>query len=239
MEHINITKPKRRENGTYAANIFVEEKQRYVLHAPQSVIVGAKDISEAERYLYIKNRKVNNEVCDLNKVIIDIVKENCDQWFKNAVNPDLIEEYYTNTIIYDRKYGDLIRLKVVDFEQEVPFHKPVDVRLTLMSIRFYKQKFVIEWTLDHVEASSLDVHNLFDVEESEEEEVAAPLTEDMEAIREEYMAMLQRMKEDLVQQLQRVEARLEELDNVRQSLTSMNTEEAFFQTCARIDKLLG
>lgn len=238
MEHLNITKPKRRENGTYAGSIFLGEKNRFELHASNSVIVSQKDISEAEKYIYIKNRKVNNIICDLNKVIIDIVKENCDVWFKNSVNSDLIEEYFTNTIVYDRKYGDLIRLKVIDLEHDIPLHKPVDVSLTLLNIRFYKQKFVIEWTLDRVETSSLDVHNLFD-ESEEEEEVAEPLTDDMYAIREEYIGMLQRMKEEMREKLASLETRMGEVEEVLEDVQNINSEESFFKACARLENFLA
>lgn len=239
LDLLNITKPKKRENGTYAGNIFLDEKNRYVLHAPSSIIVAEKDISEAEKYIYIKNKKINNEVCDLNKAVIDIVKDNCENWFRNSINPDLVEEYYTNTIVYDKKYGDLIRLKVVEFEHEMPMHKPVNLVLTLTNIRFYKQKFVIEWVLEEVKPATLDVRNLFDVDESDEEEaVAEPLCEDIESICEEYMRILSDRKQVLHEQLNEVQTKLDQLLGLEDLLSKVQSEETFFQICEQLDKFL-
>lgn len=238
---LHITKPKKRENGTYAGSIFIQEKERYRLNAPNSVIVGEKIISEAEKYIFIKNRKINNAICDLNKAVIDIVKENCYSWFKNNINAELVDEYYTNTIVYDKKYGDLIRLKVVDLEHEVPLNQPVHLQLDLVNIRFYKQKFVIEWVLQEVRTSTLDVRSLFDVEESDsdtEEDIALPLSEDMVAICEEYKSILEEKKIKLMSEKESLEQKLRLLEDLEDGLCNVTSEESFFQVCEKLDKFL-
>lgn len=239
LADLHITKPKKRENGTYAGNIFVSEKERYRLNAPNSVIVGEKGISEAEKYIYIKNRKINNAICDLNKAVIDVVKENCYSWFKNNINAELVDEYYTNTIVYDKKYGDLIRLKVIDLEHEVPLNQPVHLQLDLVNIRFYKQKFVIEWVLQEVRTSTLDVRSLFDVEETDsEEEIALPLSEDMMSICDEYKCVLSDRKAMLEEEKERIEHKLKELMKLEEALGGVTSEESFFHVCENLDKFL-
>lgn len=231
---LHITKPKKRENGTYAANIYIQgTKQRYVFDAPGSVIMEIKDISEAEKYFLIKNRKCNAIMCDLNAAVLTQVTENCEAWFRNSLNPSLIDDYFTNTVIYDRQHGDVLRLKVIDMEEEgVPVHRPVNLKFALVAIRFYRQKFVLEWTLEAMEEGGNGVLFQPDADEGDEDavEVAAPTQEEIRDIQKNYVAELKR-------RLEEAEAAASQIRELLEEVRCLGPQ-TFFQVCDRVDKFL-
>lgn len=256
-----ITTPKKRENGSFLGNIYLEEKNnRFILLLPKSLVISNKYIDESSSYIYIKNTKFNNTMYDINNTIINIVKSKCNEWFKNSLNPSLIEEYYTNTIIYDRKHGDLLRLKCIDYDNNIENEKYQSLTITLLNIRFYKQKFVIEWKVQLVNENDIlsDVDTLSLIDDNDED-IALPDIEDMNNIKKDYNIKINKKLEEInfskisiLEKINDLETNIKNLNdeitklneyetdikNKNEELILINNEKEFLKLCENLENLL-
>ena len=232
-----ISKPKKRENGTYTSSVFYKEKsQKFHLRCPSAVVVSKKDISEAEQYIYVKCKHIKDTIYDLNKDIIEIVKDNCVSWFKNNLQPELIDEYFVSTLVYDKKYGDLIRLKCIDMEADIPIKKYLNMELTLTNIRFYKQKFVFEWVVTSVE----EFQDFCEEERnnSDDEDAPVPDYDDMNQILDEYVCKVEEKLHDVSERIKKCQEEKVYWEDILARLKQNMTEEHFLTTCDLLQKIL-
>lgn len=150
-------------------------------------------------------------MCDLNTNIIETVKENNASWFHTNMNAELIEDYYSSTFVYDKQYRDLIRLKCIGNESTLqPFlEQVVDLTVTFMNLRFYKQKFVVEVSVNelHPVPSQLLFVNEQDVSEEGEED-PEPNADDVLKIKEESLTTLADEIENLTSQVTNISTRI-------------------------------
>ena len=189
MYKLKILKPKRNANGTYEGQIYRNHNKDLLnLKIDDAKIVSIKQHNE-DFYLYIKHKTVAKDICDINSDIIATVKNNCKSWFKNTLSDDLIEDYFTTNIIYDKVLGQVIKFKVLNDISELQKDTTANISFTLKTIRFYKQKFVIEWDVDEVEIS--DSMCLVELgEDADEEDIPEPLAEDIISIKDHYMGII-------------------------------------------------
>jgi hypothetical protein len=185
---IRINKSKKSDNNTFICPIWKDKKNILLtIDLNNSVIIMKKCIN-GQNYIYIKNKKINNLFYDLNDKIVEIVKANCNTWFNNNMNVDLIDDYYINTLVYDKKYGDLIKLKCIN-DDIVKENVKCNITISLQHLRFYKQKFVLECNIDTFEL--IDEYLLEDDNNSldeffEEDELPQPTYEELENIKLEH-----------------------------------------------------
>ncbi len=253
-----ITTPKKRENGSFSGNIYLQEKNnRFILLLPKSLVISNKYIDESSSYIYIKNVKFNNIMYDINDSIIEIVKSKCNEWFKNSLNPSLIEEYYTNTIVYDRKHGDLLRLKCIDYDKHIENDKYQSLTITLLNIRFYKQKFVIEWKVQLVDDN--DILSEAETLSLVDEDLALPDFEDMNNIKNDYIEKINKKieeinlnKNNILEEINILESNIKKLNkeieildeyeinikNKNEELKLINNEKEFLLLCENLENLL-
>ena len=164
IDTLLIARPKK-DGGSFICNI----KQPFVIDLPNSQLVHIKETNEAAQFIFIKNKPIYNYIFDLNTKIIEIVKENCSIWFNTNMNPDLVEDYYTSTLVYDKSHGELIKLKVVAKDDSTLISSELignklNIRLKVSNLRFYKQKFVLETMIETYE-STCDIIDFSDEEE--------------------------------------------------------------------------
>lgn len=186
-----ISKPKKSDGGTYTCQM-----KDTTLKLPGSVVVGLKQLTPDEFVLYIKNKKMYDEIYDINQNIIDTVKNNCTSWFNSNMNTDLIEDYYSNTLVYDKKHGDVIKLKFVDSESEnIILNQKADIVIECKQLRFYKQKFVLECELKSFETHefAMDSDDGENVAE-DDEDIPCPNEEELAAIKKEYLQKVVEMQ---------------------------------------------
>ena len=201
MSKIKILKPKRNANGTYEGEIYKNHnKDLLTLKVDDARIVSVKKHHD-DFYLYIKHKTVAKDICDINSEIIATVKNNCKSWFKNTLSDDLIEDYFTSNIIYDKTLGQVIKFKCLNDISELQKDMIANISFTLKTIRFYKQKFVIEWDVDEVEISdSICLLEMGDDADADEEDIPEPLVEDILSIKEHYMSIandgLERLRQE-------------------------------------------
>jgi len=196
-----ISKPKKSDGGTYTCQM-----KDTMLKLPGSVVVGLKQLTPDEFVLYIKNKKMYNDIYDINQNIIDTVKNNCTTWFNSNMNTDLIEDYFSNTLIYDKKHGDVIKLKFVDSASEdVVLDQKADIVIECKQLRFYKQKFVLECELKSFETHdfAIDSDDGIDITD-EEEDIPCPNEEELTAIKKDYLKKIDEMQHNLSEKLKTV-----------------------------------
>lgn len=212
-----IARPKKSE-GSFVCAI----RQPFEISLSNAQLVHVKETNDDAQFAFMKNKPMYDYFYDLNARIVDIVKQNCGNWFNTNMNPDLIEDYYTNTLVYDKTHGDLIKLKIVG-ERMLPSDlvgTALNLTLSAKHLRFYKQKFVLELEIDTYETacdvidfSSDDGDTAFDSDDE-----PYPSTLELKEMKEEVLAMADRELEALEAQLAEVESKIESVKARRKKM---------------------
>lgn len=257
MDTIVISKPRKNDNSTYVANVYMNaQKEKVVIDLSCAVPLYTKDMSEGT-YIFIKCMVSNNIFYDLNEAVIENVKVNCGRWFSHSIEPFLIEEYYSNTLVYDKKHGIIIRLKCATpdaAERIMQYEKKLcDISLHLTSLRFFKQKFILEWYVNdigltktkHIDGNDIEDDNY--VENEDELELPMPSDEEITQIRNEYIGLCENYKTELRQKISDTSDLLstlqQQLADVCSNITDLNDakvgHKCIFTLCEKIDKVLN
>lgn len=201
ISQLLIAKPKKVDN-TFVCNI----KQPFLINLSASQLVHIKENSDNSQFIFLKNKSMYSYMYDLNASIIDTVKENCGSWFNTNMNPELIDDYYTTTIVYDKTHGDLIKLKVTGntlFPKEA-INSKLNISLIANNLRFYKQKFVLETVIDKYE-TGCDIIDFSDAESDVElvsdEDEPYPSGAEIEEMRNDVISKCQTEIDRLQEQL--------------------------------------
>ena len=153
IHNIIISKPKKNET-TYICPIFYKSiNQELKFTIDKTMIVSIKPLqTRNENMITFKSNVAINFFIDLNFHILDTVKQKTKTWFKNNLSIDLVEDYFINLIVFDKKYGDVIKIKIIGDDEQLKAYLLQNVTLTLtaLNIRFYKQKFIVEFKVDNV-----------------------------------------------------------------------------------------
>lgn len=196
VNSMQIQRPKKNGGNSFLCSISKDKKKKpYTISIKNAKIMKFSELSTpGESYLYLipKSRADFNSIYDINQRILEIVKENEDSWFNNNMNIELIDDYYTTTLIYDKLYGDIIKLKVISSLypeiKELDKNKFYDLKITLLQLRFFKQKFVLETCIEAYEESEA-ICFIDDSEEEIREELVeddiSPSYEEIEMMRQE------------------------------------------------------
>jgi hypothetical protein len=222
MENLTIAKPKRSSDGTFTCNI----KQPFIINLQNSQLVHIKETNDQAQFIFLKNKNLYNYVYDLNNNIIEIVKSNCSSWFNTNMNPDLIDDYYTNTLIYDKTHGDLIKLKLTgtDLLPNELIGNNINIELNAIHLRFYKQKFVLETTIKTYEIAS-DI-----IDFSDEENTILSDNEDDEPYPSQ--TELDEMKMEVVHKLQA------EINEINEKLIVLNKQKNKMEEAREIQEII-
>ncbi len=150
-----------------------EEKRSTILYMKSSLLVD-----------FLNTTK--NEFCT-------IVKDNSKDWFGKQMDDELLNEYFLDNVVYDKKYGQVIRilLNSTNTEDLGIKHKYFEATLILKQIRFYKQKFQIEFNIENINTLSEDDH----YDEFDEDDVAMPPIDVVHDIKKEYLEKLSQLEE--------------------------------------------
>lgn len=187
---MKIIKPKKNANGTYEGLIYKNLKKDLISLKIENAKIMALKVVQGDHYLFIKHKTVAKEVYDINSDVITNVKDNCHSWFRNGLSGELIEDYFTSNIIYDKELGQVIKFKCLNDLSDLQENTSVNISITLKNIRFYKQKFVIEWDIDEIEV--IDQIALIDLEDADSfsDDLPVPLEEDILSLKEHYLSII-------------------------------------------------
>jgi hypothetical protein len=232
LENLIICKPKKSENNTYICLIWEDVKKPFEIELKNSIIVYEKS-----NVLYIKNKDYKNFFYDLNLKIIDIVKKNCSEWFHNNMNIDLIDDYYTNTLVYDKQYGDLIKIKLVN-AQEIKTNIKCDLSIRLCNLRFYKQKFLLEIEITDIKPVELE---LVDNDSTDgffsEDELPSPNNEEIETIKIEHSTKANDKLRQIRDQLSELDTKSKMIEGLLNELNESITLDNIVKVCDCLEKI--
>ena len=106
------------------------------------------------------------------------------------MNMNLVEEYFINTLVYKKNIGDLLKIKLIpESDLNLDINSDYSMRLTLKHLRFYKQKFVIEFTIKSIKSVN-NTLEIVDDSASEYSDTPEPNESDIEYIRNECLTKL-------------------------------------------------
>lgn len=234
---IKITKPKRCDNGTYEGQIYKNNRKELVqINVNDARIVSIKQHNN-DYYLYIKHKSLAQTMYDINNDIISVVKSCCNSWFKNTLSDDLIEDYFTSNIIYDKDIGQVIKFKCLNDISELQKNILVNISFTLKYIRFYKQKFAIEWDVDEVEICDTVCFDEIksDTSDHSDEDVPEPLIEELLSIKEEYINTIDNNIHRLMTEVEAINKKIKSLESLKDSLMDMSN---FSKVADELDKII-
>jgi hypothetical protein len=235
MTKLKIAKPKRHDNSTFLGEIYLQgtDKKTHKIVAKNVKVLNIKHV-EDDQYIYMKHKDVIKNMCEITSDVIESVKGNCDKWFKTILSEDLIEDYYINPIMYDKDKGRIIKLKVLnnlDVEQ-IPGY--VDMNIELKYIKFYKQKFILEWNIillnDNAHEGGGDIECATD-SETDDDDVPSPYNEELEILRQEYINRVKTKLSTLLKDQNMFEENLRILEQEDISVSVLS------RVCDDLDKL--
>lgn len=233
INHILLAKPSKSE-GTYVSSItYCSKDEPLNIVFENALLINCKQVVKNEEYMMtLKHSKSNNFFYDLNQYIIDVVKEKSKKWFNNNMNTELVEEYYASTLAYDKTHKDVLKLKVVGDNykelQEKYVGKKVNIEMSFLHLRFYKQKFIIEFDINDI--SLCDDTNLFDSdgeydgEFEDDEEVPTPFKEDIEDIKKSTIVICSKKLQELKNEKDELEHKLSEANTSIETISRLLDE---------------
>ena len=218
VSELQVARPKK-SDGTFVCAI----KAPFVIDL-QGTLVHTKDTNDGAQFAFFKCQKAPpyDYIYDLNNEIVSQVKSNCSTWFNTNMNPELIDDYYTATLIYDKTHGDLIKLKVFGdqlFPQEL-LGTNLNVQLSARQLRFYKQKFVLETAIESYEVAN-DVIEFSD-EDAEEEPYPSPM--ELKEMKAELISYYDSELSGLAKQAQEIEEKIAVLSDKKSALEEADAD---------------
>lgn len=237
---MKISRPKRNLNGSYEGDIFKDSKKNVIkIRMEKAKIVSIKTRKDGI-YIYIKHNKHSaKEVSAIQDDVLKIVKENCNNWFKTNLNDDLIEDYLDQNIIYEKEVGQIFRLKCINDISALSSNTSVNILLTLRHIRFYKQKFVLEWEVE--EAEIMDhIHPLVDddTENDDEDDIPVPCLEDIVSLKQQYEKdvhlRMAALEQDIIVRKEKKQA----LGDLLEKIMDSSSFSEISRFCNDLDKIL-
>jgi hypothetical protein len=205
-----IAKPKK-VDGTFICAI----KNLLKIELPSCHLIHIKETNDQAQFIFLKNKNLCNYMYDINNQIISIVKENCTTWFNTNMNPDLIDDYYTNTLVYDKTHGELIKIKIVgDLLPESMIGNIYNFEFNAIHLRFFKQKFVLETKITKYEITSeCDIIDFpsDNEEEEEEEDIIYPSNSELLEMKQEVLSKTQ-------VRIDKLQEELNELTNINKKM---------------------
>lgn len=193
---MKIEKPKKNANGTYEGLIYANNKKQPVNLSISNAKVVHTKLHNEDWYLYIQHPSVAKEVSLINSEVIQNVKDNCSTWFRNALTDDLIEDYFTSNIVFDKDLGQVIKFKCLNDISDLESNTFVNLEMALKKIRFFKQKFIIEWDIEEIEV--IDPYAIIDLDDAEElEDIPMPMADEIESMKQASMEQLETRTREL------------------------------------------
>lgn len=180
--------------------------------------------------ILLKCKSLVSLIYKINEIVLDTVKKESVNWFKKQMTEELIEEYFSNSLIYDTDYGHVIKMRIPIESLETlsaPIEgKNVNTWVRFEHIRIYKQKFNLEMDLELVTPEETSRQYLFEDEADHPiEESPCPNVEELKDIKKE--------------KLQALKEYIDQIKSLRNAIKDTDpTSENMILLCEDADKLL-
>jgi hypothetical protein len=247
VNHIDFSQPKKIDGNTYVCQLYrldktdkadktdktdktdkadnIKSKKTIKISFNDSKVISLKK-NTSDYVLTFKNRGMNNFMDDLNSYIIENVKKNYQTWFVSNMNPELIDDYYSTTLAYNKEHGDIIKLRCINLsdtdtetlESAIEKKQKANISIIFKNLRFYKQKFVLECIIDECEIhdNKYDlIEDNIDDEVLDENEFPEPDPEEIRTIKNNYISKLKIIHDTLENEIANLDQKkMEVLDNI-------------------------
>lgn len=221
VHHLGISTPKK-DGSTYSSQIYYEKRKNLFKIDLENVFCFYKNGN-----IYIKNKQFMLYMIDIGTSIVDTVKQNCDKWFNNNMNIDLVEDYYDSPLTYDKKYGQVIRIKTQKSLESFESGR-FNIIIHIQGIRFSKQKFNIEFSIHLFEPCNTEIRdNMFHesnddyISSEEDDDIAEPIPEDINNIRNKH---IQTLNDIITQYNNQINEIKKTQENLEHRLININSE---------------
>jgi len=243
IDNIIISKPHKFDNSYTCSIYYPIKKKKLKINFTNSILLYTKSINNKnEFFIFIKNKNFNNLMYDINDKIINIVKKESINWFNNNMNTNLVEDYYTNTIFYDKEYGDIIRLKCIGNEKILKnkFMKKNDINIIFNHLRFYKQKFVIECEIDSIsEINNIKINDELNESDNSDNDLPYPDEEDISNIKEECILYINNYLEELTIQKNEIDNKITIFKDLQCTLEKSTDINTIITVCNKFNEIIS
>lgn len=235
IDDIIVHKPKKSIGNSYICPIYYQSKKKaYTIILKNAKVLKVSRLNNLDDiYLFLRIPNVYNYFFDVNQKIIDIVKKCSGEWFNNNMNPELIEDYYINTLVYDKTYGEVLKLKVLDSDDhslEKLGGKDInyDIDISLTNLRFFKQKFVLE-----MRVNNFSVNTGFSFIDSDQEDrdidnadsisdvAASPSHEEVLEIREDFLKSMDIKIDEIKDKITDLSEKIKDLESCKNEVENL------------------
>jgi hypothetical protein len=244
VSHIEFSRPRKLDGSTYTCQLSNNEKKPIKTIFTKAKIIALKGSSQSEYTLFMKCKEsVHDMMFDLNAHIVNVVKKNYQSWFVSNMSAEFIEDYYSNTLTYHKDHGQMIKLKCIAGVDLIPknfIHGKYDIEITFKSLRFYKQKFVLECTIDKCEESDNQYELIDDgdsVEYNSDEEIPEPEPEELRKIKKIYLKKVKGIKDNVEKQINELEVRKDGIYSLMASLELSEHFSEIVKICEQIENI--
>lgn len=249
VNHIIVRDPKKYD-GMYVCKVNYHadsntnaKMSKFVVCFNDVQVLKVQVLSKHSLTLYLRvGSKDINTILQIEDELVRQTQASSREWFPKKVRSEFLEESFQSTVHVHKSFGTVLKLKI-----DVPLHKDVrqlndsslyNLRVRLHSLKFIKQLYTIVWDLENWETTTssrnLKLKNDEDDDGHDSEDIAIPSSQDIDDIKVNLMHKLEdRMErieashkeiiQDLHNELQNYEARVDYLVNVRNKLEKATT----------------
>jgi hypothetical protein len=244
VSNIEFSTPRKLDGSTYTCQLYHKNNN----NTKSNVCIlfnKVQIISNDNNTLILKSSKkddMQNIMFDLNAYIIENVKNNYQHWFVSNMNPEYIEEYYSNTLIYNKEHGDLIKLKCISGNELInpKDNTKYDIEIIFKNLRFYKQKFVLECTIKNCEESNTKYELINDNEsiqesDNDDEMMPEPEPEELLLIKNSYIKKIKSINKNINNNIKELQDKKNLLINLMAELQISEQYSEIVSICEQIE----
>jgi len=245
LSAIQISKPKRTDDSLFGKMTY--NNQQLNIHFHNLHVLKHKKVKHLTKYYTVLFLKVPKFVCkkmiDFDNHCIDQVQTNISGWFAKALDENVIEEYYTTSVLLNKENAYVLKLKLqgADDILECGQH---DIVVSLKGLRFYKQRFIPEWELIAAQPIENDFLNSIDSDEDnwedemlEQDIVPEPDAEQVQIIFEALHQKISSQANMLEQTISQLQSKLDavtkicnKMDDAKFNLSVLNSIEVEYES---------
>ncbi len=148
INELEYLPPKKNNIGYY---VFIRNNNKeIIINTPYLLINKSKKIDDNYYFLELI---IDSQVKDFFSFITEIeddsilkIHENCNSWFGNNMNIDILDEYHKPCIKMKSNGLGILKIKIKDtnYNNKIDDNR-VSLRLKLNGIKFLKQQFCLDW----------------------------------------------------------------------------------------------
>lgn len=140
----------KRDDDVYVCRIYYNGSKHVRIKIDWARIV---DIKEATLVYVALGKEWLHTILDIEDVLLQKTKERAQEWFNARMTPDIIEDFFTSSIVVHKKHGHVLKLYCKNDSVQPSFKTkaPCSLVLKLSGLKFYKKKFNLMWSIESYE----------------------------------------------------------------------------------------